>query len=213
MTLSNGKEKSCYNASNNPDKFCAMDEIKAHCPATCNLCEAKDTDSPTASPVNTIIGDIVCKDFEGKFTMPSGKSKSCANAQKRAKLCDKNLFKINCPVTCNTCGENEGNNEDSSCIDKTGQVALLSNGNLKTCFNAGNNPRLCNKEEVREHCPVTCGACEEPAGGATACADGEGKVLLPNGIKKSCDQVQNNVSLCTKWDDIRAFCPMTCGQC
>lgn len=110
----------------------------------------ESTPVPTPAPTPpTFTGP--CVDNESPFQLNNGKTKSCQNAKNNPNLCGRNIFKRNCPLTCEIC--------DPSCGDKAGTV-LLSNGKEKSCRNARRNPSLCSRfSEMREHCPQACDAC------------------------------------------------------
>jgi len=147
--------------------------------------------------------------------MPNGRQKTCAQAHTSANLCNRDVVIAKCPVSCDACPSTSPPTsppEGDTCKDNFFQV-LLPNGKSKSCFNAANNPQLCKKwTEVAEHCPLVCGTCNLQ-GDSAICEDGEGKIILPNGLGKSCMQAQNNPSLCGKWTDIQEFCPVTCERC
>jgi hypothetical protein len=238
--LPSGNMKTCDNAQKNSN-LCVKNIVRMNCPFACNACDfpseapspfptdppAKQiiTLSPTPAPVPTLsptpapvptVAPGPCEDNNQSFTLLSGRTKTCANAQSNINLCDKNIVQRNCPVTCDVCGSpvmSPVQPPQPECKDTNQPFTLLS-GKTKTCANAQNNANLCDKNIVQRNCPVTCDVCDDIQSDIDiVCEDKTGKVLLPNGKKKGCWQARNNNALCTKFSELRAHCPKSCDAC
>jgi len=113
-----------------------------------------------------------------------------------------------CRETCGTC------NNGSPCLDSTQK--FLVNEIPRTCgWVAGAPDTKCLRGNVKSHCPVTCGACEEGCkdSGARFMVDGLGKyktcawvgALSEGATTYRCGLIGKDKGLST--------CPETCGLC
>ncbi len=166
------------------------------------------TSEPTPEPAPTYTGP--CVDSETAFKMESGKTKTCANAKNNRNLCSRNAVIKNCPVTCDIC-------KPPPICENNSESFPLINGRMITCANAIRNSNLCRKKVVRTNCPLICNSCDDWDDGddlaSDECEDKPGKILLSNNRKKNCRQARIKTSLCSKFNELQAHCPQSCGIC
>ena len=84
---------------------------------------------------------------------------------------------------------------------------FVYNGKLKSCkfISKKNTIKRCTKAGAAENCPVTCDI------GCT-CFDTEG-TFLTRGRLRDCAWAETKPNYCTRRNEVRSNCPITCGVC
>lgn len=95
----------------------------------------------------------------------------------------------------------DGPDNDDTCQDVDYKFQV--NGRNRHCKWASMNASRCNKANVSELCPVTCGASCVPF-------DTVGSFTLPNGNEKTCSWAAKNTTKRCRNYVVRANCPVTC---
>ncbi len=117
-----------------------------------------------------------CEDSAGLFDIGNGTNKLCDVAVNDPGYCDKAVFRLNCPKTCNSC-----------CRDNP-DIFAIENGRNIRCRRFKHRPELCNFKEFRTNCPQSCGECP--------CRDHTGKFGNKVGRKRSCEYIKDKPLKC-----------------
>ena len=94
------------------------------------------------------------------------------------------------------------------CVDSPTRL-LVNKVNKKSCNWVGNKLERCDKNNIKSHCPLTCGVCDE-----FKCEDSARKFFLPNGNVKKCGWVarKDTEERCAL-EGVAETCRKTCGMC
>jgi len=122
-----------------------------------------------------------CEDNESAFDLPNnlGASK-CDFAHFNPSACDAQVYKENCPNTCNTCCE-----DHEGLFDSSGNELI---NRPSSCDMVLTKPHLCDNEVVQENCPNSCGLCP--------CRDDGGRFFNKANKLVSCERAQTNNIKC-----------------
>ena len=168
------KRKNCQYVRKYNMDLCSSNKVLNKCPKTCGLC---DPDQVLAVLVDTEVK--ACIDVRGKFSIPQleGAEKNCQFVRKNddMDLCARSWKVRNlCPKTCDVeCASDEDealvhDHEvpvEAVCEDKSGRFQIHNQAGTtppkKNCQYIRNFPNYCTYWMVREHCPKTCGTCDE----------------------------------------------------
>jgi len=132
-----------------------------------------------------------CVDNNGKFELPNdlGGFTSCEFAHFNPSACQANVYKENCPSTCNTCCTDHGELFDISDDFFEG---------LQSCDMISTKPHLCASEVIAHNCPKACGLCP--------CRDEGGRFLNNEERLVSCSQAARLEIKCRN-DLFQTHCP------
>lgn len=103
----------------------------------------------------------------------------------------------------------EEEEEEPHCVDSP--LDFIVGKRVCSCSWAGNgnSTKRCAKPGVAQHCPATCGKCDE-----FICADsGRNFVLEENGRKKKCGFFASNPDRCELYEFAFETCRETCSYC
>lgn len=187
----NGKifeDRNCRWVDKNKTR-CNYDNVGTHCPLTCGTCQT-------------------CTDSKADFYFED-EYNTCKIASEE--LCRTKLISNTCRSTCSTCVVKSSYSPSAAspstinnCVnswhkfktkDLTGMV--LEN---KNCHWVSKRKTRCNYDNVRTHCPDTCGTCE-------TCTDSKVEFLF-NQTYNTCEIASE--TLCHK---LSTTCRATCGTC
>jgi len=135
-----GRSRNCSFVKTKPGKYCKWAIFKSHCPETCEQCTTK---SPKSKCVDNT---------ESFFVSSIGETRDCKHIQRNiSKFCKWNVYKTNCPKSCNQC----------ICRDTKEKFKLNKNSSgWKTCEVIGKfKEKYCKWRVPKKMCPVTCNQC------------------------------------------------------
>ena len=162
-----------------------------------------------------------CVDSNESFQIRNGQTKSCEDAN--LKWCNRPMFKLKCPFSCDQCILDEPLQPQAGCVDSTESFFLKKSGEEKSCEDAKKNEKSkekwCGLSVFKENCKATCDSCPDIEvqleGGNSDCVDKDWEVkyeLQSGESKKSCLNASQNTDLC-RHKELKENCRRTCGLC